>query len=45
MLYFMRNYPIKMGQNESKGESYLIQEAGRGIMEALKKLDTGHAKR
>ena len=32
-------------QNEPKGESYLIQEAGRGIMEALKKLDTGHAKR
>lgn len=45
ILYFKRNYPLRMGQNESEGESYLIQEAGTGIIEALKKLDNGRAKK
>lgn len=44
-LYFKRNYPTKMGNRESEGESYLIQEAGTGILEALKKLDKGSIKK
>lgn len=45
LYYFKRNYPIGIGQCEAKGQSYLIQEAGTGIIEALKKLDNGRAKK
>lgn len=45
ILYCKRNYPTRMGQYESKGESYLIQEAGTGIIEALKKLNNGRVKK
>lgn len=41
ILYFKRNYPERIGRNESAGESYLIREAGTGILEALKKLEGG----
>lgn len=43
--YFRRNYPTRIGKYEYKGESYLIQEAGTGIMEALKKLEKGRVKK
>lgn len=43
--YFKRNYPTRIGGCEYKGESYLIQEAGTGIMEALKKLEKGCVKK
>lgn len=43
--YFRRNYPMQSGQCESNGESYMIQPAGTGIMEALKKLEKGHVKK
>lgn len=45
ILYFNRNYPMTIGQCGSKGESYLIQETGTGIMEALKKLEKRRVKK
>lgn len=45
ILYFKRNYPMTIGKCELEGESYLIQEAGTGIMEALKKLEKRRVKK
>ena len=45
ILYFKGNFPRIIGQCGSKGESYIIREAGTGLMETLKKLEKGRVKK